>query len=71
MATLLHRDCVGCRARAMVVGVTAPLNGEEATVVILGMLVAGIPLDQIMNDLCFTHHKQVTDVALALAAERV
>lgn len=66
MATPLHDDCVGCRARSITIGPPAPLNGEEATVVLLAMLLAGIPFEQIFGDLCFAHRKQVDDTAQIL-----
>lgn len=65
MTIALHQDCVCCRARNGHQS-DPPLDGEEATIVILAMVVAGTPLKQIMNDLCFAHGKRVVDTALVL-----
>jgi hypothetical protein len=61
-AIAMHRDCVACLSAADC------LEPGEEVLTLLAMLCGGQPLEQIYEDLCFRHRRDVDDAAKAVAA---
>jgi hypothetical protein len=60
MAEPLHEHCVVCQAHARAPNARGP--GEE-TIILLGILLDGLTVEELRRDLCFVHRRRVEDVA--------